>query len=245
VNAIADEDSKVYCSRADAAIINDATGDKYWDEIDALFVRYGYPRRRRQNIEKHPGWEFNAHEPIDFTYANEGAIIEAGKYQLRTVWTPGHTPGHMCLYDERFGLLFCADHVLGDITPNITIENSMEDPLRLYFDSLDKVSALRVDTVLTGHRNPPASFFGRVRELKEHHIERLEEVMAILNGHTMTAFEVAAEMSWDISYENWSAFPTPQKWFATGEAIAHLQYLYTEGRIGKYETDGIYRYSKS
>ncbi|MDR1067867.1 MAG: MBL fold metallo-hydrolase [Clostridiales Family XIII bacterium] len=244
VNRIADESSKIYCSRADAAIINDAAGDTYWDELDELFATYGYPRKRRQNREKHPGWEFNVREPIEFTFANEGAIIEAGKYLLRTVWTPGHTPGHMCLYDERFGLLFCADHVLGDITPNITIENGMENPLRLYFDSLDKVSALKVDTVLTGHRNPPASFAGRVAQLRAHHIERLEEVMAILNGHAMTAYEVAGKMTWDISCENWDAFPPSQKWFATGEAIAHLQYLHTEGRIGKYMAEGVWWYAK-
>jgi hypothetical protein len=35
-------------------------------------------------------------------------------------------------------------------------------------------------------------------------------------------------MSWDVIYEAWDTFPVSQKWFATGEAIAHLKYL--EGR---------------
>jgi hypothetical protein len=38
-------------------------------------------------------------------------------------------------------------------------------------------------------------------------------------------------MTWDISYESWEQFPLSQKWFATGEAIAHLRYLEEKGRL--------------
>ena len=41
----------------------------------------------------------------------------------------------------------------------------------------------------------------------------------------MNAFQVASKMTWDMSYESWEQFPVTQKWFATGEAIAHLRYL--------------------
>jgi hypothetical protein len=67
--------------------------------------------------------------------------------------------------------------------------------------------------------------------------------MAILNGQAMTAYEVAGKMSWDITCENWAAFPPSQKWFATGEAIAHLQYLAIEGRIGKYMAEGVWYFN--
>jgi glyoxylase-like metal-dependent hydrolase (beta-lactamase superfamily II) len=119
----------------------------------------------------------------------------------------------------------------------------MDDPLRLYLESLNKVESLDVDTVLTGHRRSPESFSGRIEELRRHHINRLKEIIGILGGATMTAYEVASRMSWDIRYERWDDFPTAQKWFATGEAIAHLQYLFTEGQLIKYKKDGIYQYS--
>jgi len=38
-------------------------------------------------------------------------------------------------------------------------------------------------------------------------------------------------MTWDIDCEKWEDFPVAQKWFATGEAIAHLHYLESEGSI--------------
>ncbi len=42
---------------------------------------------------------------------------------------------------------------------------------------------------------------------------------------------VASQMTWDISYDSWEQFPVSQKWFATGEAIAHLRCLEEEGKI--------------
>jgi hypothetical protein len=38
-------------------------------------------------------------------------------------------------------------------------------------------------------------------------------------------------MSWDILCDSWDLFPVSQKWFATGEAIAHLKYLKERGVI--------------
>ena len=51
-------------------------------------------------------------------------------------------------------------------------------------------------------------------------------------------------MTWEIDCRNWDEFPGPQKWFATGEAISHLQYLYYTGRAERKEENGIYVYKK-
>lgn len=236
--------SVVYMSEADGKIMNAAAEAEYWYGLDAEFASYGFPvTGKRKDFKKHPGWEWGPRETIDFTPVGEGAVLQVGDYRLRCVWTPGHTPGHMCLYDEDKGILFCADHVLYDITPNITVEDEMDDPLRLYLDSLEKVKALDPVLVLTGHRRPPVSFKDRIEELEAHHIARLEEVIGILGENTMTAYEVAGRMAWDIKYDSWEAFPIAQKWFATGEAIAHLQYLYYENRVNRFEIDDVYYYS--
>ena len=49
-------------------------------------------------------------------------------------------------------------------------------------------------------------------------------------------------MTWEIDCKNWDEFPGPQKWFATGEAISHLQYLFHSGKVLREEQDGIYYY---
>ena len=59
----------------------------------------------------------------------------------------------------------------------------------------------------------------------------------------MSAFEVAAKMSWNIHCDSWEAFPPAQKWFATGEALAHLRYLEKEGRITRVIKGDIFQFT--
>ena len=148
----------------------------------------------------------------------------------------------MVIYDEKKKILFAGDHILGLITPNISIEISMENPLQQYFDSLKKVDKLDVELLLTAHGTPVKDMHERIAELFKHHEQRLAEVESILNGQWKTAYNVAADMTWEIDCKCWDDFPLPQKWFASGEAAAHLQYLYFSGRIDREEKNGIYYY---
>ena len=47
----------------------------------------------------------------------------------------------------------------------------------------------------------------------------------------MTAYEIAARLTWDIRARDWAHFPLTQKWFAVGETIAHLELLMARGEI--------------
>ncbi|MBA7486333.1 hypothetical protein ES707_21891 [subsurface metagenome] len=103
--------------------------------------------------------------------------------------------------------------------------------LRDYLDSLDKVYDLPADIVLPGHRSFFTDLKGRIDELKKHHKNRADEVIDVIGKGTRNAYEIAAGMTWDIDCETWDLFPIAQKWFATGETIAHLRFLESEGRI--------------
>ena len=72
----------------------------------------------------------------------------------------------------------------------------------------------------------------------------MNEAESILGEEWKTAYRVAADMTWEIDCRNWDEFPLPQKWFATGEAISHLQYLMYAGRVIREERDGIWHYRK-
>ena len=79
--------------------------------------------------------------------------------------------------------------------------------------------------------------------MKKHHQNRVDEVLEVLGKNTMHAYDIAAGMTWDIDCENWEQFPIAQKWFATGEAIAHLRYLESEGRIKRNTNQKIVTFS--
>ena len=118
-----------------------------------------------------------------------------------------------------------------DITPNIQCWSDEQNPLQDYLASLDKVNDMEIDLVLPGHRRLITDHKTRIAELKEHHERRLKEVLSILENDPRTAFQVATRMTWDLDCHSWEEFPRAQKWFATGEAIAHLRYLERRGFI--------------
>ncbi len=167
----------------------------------------------------------------------EGDSIEVGDYSFRCIETPGHSPGHMCLYEAKKKILVSGDHILFDITPNITFWIEQDNSLKEYLASLEKVYALDVNLVLPGHRNILNDHKRRITELQEHHKNRLNEVLSALEDGDKTAWEVARYITWDIDISSWELFPAVQKFFAIGETIAHLDYLETDGSIMRRERD--------
>jgi hypothetical protein len=71
----------------------------------------------------------------------------------------------------------------------------------------------------------------RIRELHEHHRDRLNEVLAALRDGPKTAIQIAPAITWDITFKRWEEFPPAQKWFAFGETLAHLRFLGNEGKV--------------
>ena len=59
----------------------------------------------------------------------------------------------MCFYEEENKILISGDHILFDITPNITRWPELDNSLKVYLASLEKVKDLDVNLVLPGHRN--------------------------------------------------------------------------------------------
>ncbi len=194
----------------------------------------GFPEDElRSALHSHPGFKYGLKGDLSFHIVKEGDRINIGDYLFECVETPGHTRGHLCLYEPDKKILAAGDHILGDITPTIQLWSDDWDPLREYLASLEKIYKLDIEIVLPGHRGMIRDCKQRIRELKDHHERRLEEIVSILRKGSQTAFEVASQMSWDVIYEAWDLFPASQKWFATGEAIAHLKYLEEKREIEK------------
>lgn len=226
---LAPEVSKVYCSQPDADILSSGSA---WEAMQRFAALSGFPLGDlQQAIEKHPGYRYGSRGPVEFTLLGDGDTITLGDYSFRCVATPGHTRGHTCLYEPNLRLLVAGDHVLHDITPNISVWSDEGNPLEQYLGSLDKVCQLDVDLVLPGHRRVFRDHRERIRELKHHHQVRADEVLTILEEGAMNAFQVASRMTWDMSYDSFEQFPVSQKWFAAGEAVAHLKYLEEKGLV--------------
>jgi len=223
------ESSKIFFNKPESELINRTD---YWMEILNFAMRHGFPQEELQNaLLKHPGYKYSPRGKIVPHIVYDGDIIPAGNYKLKCIETPGHTRGHICLYEENCKFLFSGDHLLLDITSNISSWDDSDNPLADYLESLTKVSKLKVEVVFPGHRRIFKNFYERIEELKEHHEKRLNEILAILQHDGYNAYQVASRMTWDIDIKEWQDFPVSQKWFAHGEAIAHLKYLETTGQV--------------
>ncbi|MFZ0448192.1 MAG: hypothetical protein WAL98_03035 [Desulfatiglandaceae bacterium] len=60
---------------------------------------------------------------------------------------------------------------------------------------------------------------------------------------TKNGYQMASKMTWDIKAKSWEQFPLMQKWFATGEANAHLRYLQGKQQVHSEIRDGQVFYS--
>ena len=223
--------STIYFNKPDADRIQSGIS---WSDFADFARLNGFPEEELQKVfDNHPGFKFRSNEPLRFHLLREGDRIDLTDYVFMCVETAGHTKGHMCLYEANRKLLLAGDHILGDITPTISLWSDEWNPLEEYLRSLDKVYGLDIELVLPGHRRTLRKSKERIQELKHHHWERLEEIVSILEQGGQDAFQVASQMTWDIVYDSWELFPVSQKWFATGEAIAHLKYLEEKGMIRK------------
>lgn len=181
--------------------------------------------------------------PVQFVTVREGDIIDLGGYVFTVYLFPGHTMGLATLYEKNHKLLFAGDHILGKITPNIAFWRFGFDALGEYLKNLDRVSQLPVEHLFCAHRKNPPDMQVRIQELKKHHAVRLQEVMQIISsGKAKNAYETATLMHWDFAGGDFRNFPLTQKWFAAGEAFAHLEYLYKRKQLKRKEQEGIMYY---
>jgi len=208
------------------------TSDKLGSSFDYV-LEQGMPKDVYEVVAKHNPAVLFRSEFFDYTPINDGDILNYGGHELEVVYTPGHTPGHMSLYDRENKIMFLGDHVLFDITPNICSWPGVDDALGQYIDSLKKMATYDVEIALPAHRNTgDITMYERIDQLIAHHEFRLNEALKVVQEcGTVTAYEAAAQMTWKIKARNWDDFPLSQKIFALGESAAHLDYLSARGMI--------------
>ncbi len=165
-----------------------------------------------------------------------GEEIPCGRFTFRVLWTPGHSAGHICLYDPRHKLLLSGDHVLPRISPSISLHiQSAGNPLADYLDSLRLVAGLQAELVLPGHGEPFRGLVERTAELLQHHQARLAELLGLLERRGRdgaSAFALARQLRWS-GRRTWDDLGGFERRLAVTEALAHLELLHARGQVAK------------
>jgi glyoxylase-like metal-dependent hydrolase (beta-lactamase superfamily II) len=254
-------DLELVMHRADAAIYAGMDrGHDFWEtEMRDWGIRHGFSasdldqadEKRRDRHGKEPAhdtskkteeeqWKMRRTEPSRLVEDGEEIVFDG--WTLVSLWTPGHTPGHLCITipDER--LTFTGDHVLSRITPNVSYQAEDEEvdrnPLAEFLASLQKTADLDTRLALPAHEELIEDLPARCRYIIEHHHERADEVIEgiakVANPAGATALEIAGEVTWN---RPWETFSIWKRRSAIGETLAHLRWVETQGRVRRVQDD--------
>lgn len=208
--------------------------------IDRHLLEHGMPAERTAVLAGEPALAAIGVQVPDIVHAlDDAAILQFAGDDWRTIVTPGHADGHICLHGARSRVLISGDHLLETISPAVGVyPGHSTDPLGDYLDSLRVTATLEITRVVPGHGPPFAAAAARCRELVEHHRVRLEQCLAAVSDAARTAHEVAGCV--------FGLLPdAASERFALTEALAHLEYARNrELVVRKRDAAGIWRYRR-
>ncbi|HWP80851.1 MAG TPA: MBL fold metallo-hydrolase [Candidatus Acidoferrum sp.] len=241
--AVKNEKNKAYASAYDADAINRPFREKDKGDVPLamrMSDEMGFPKNPEERLEttSHPGIKNRSEREIDFTVVKEGDRLDYGDFHFEVIDIAGHTPGQVGLYDREKKVMFCGDHILGKITPNITFWSFDLDSLGQYLQNLKKVRNMEVDHLFSAHRYLVDDHRARIDALFAHHARRLDEVRSVISKAPTSPYDTAAQMTWDFAGGVFENFPVAQKWFAAGEAMSHLEHLYHTGEATRTGGEG-------
>ena len=178
--------------------------------------------------------------PQRFRRIMDQELIQIGQNSWRVLVGYGHAPEHACLWSNNLNTLISGDMVLPRISTNVSVFDTEPDadPLGLYLSSLTSLRKLSPSAlVLPSHGKPFTGLHERIDQLHAHHQDRLSEVMGACRNAPQSARDLVP-----ILFKR--SLDLHQLTFAMGEAIAHLNYLWRDGRLKREAcSDGVLRFS--
>ncbi len=180
----------------------------------------------------------------EFSELKDDTELEFASGVLKVLHTPGHTPGSCSFFREANRTLIAGDTVLKRVTPNPIVSpdpfdaNKRFKSLAEYLVSLARIRLLAPTLIYGGHGEPIHDYEEIFRRYVSSIDERQKNVVALVSNDGATAFDVAQKL-----------FPQANgrdvhRFLAISEAIAHLDYAESEGKIAVELKDGVEFYRK-
>jgi glyoxylase-like metal-dependent hydrolase (beta-lactamase superfamily II) len=239
-------DARLWCSATDygaARIASTSTTGFGGDAAAAFFASHGLTDpdsvakvRARSNYYA----SMVPHVPAQYRRMLGGHALRIGDHDWTCIAGYGHAPEHIALHCAALGVLISGDMVLPRISTNVSVQDlePEADPLPLYLQSITGLKSLPPGTlVLPSHGRPFRGLHQRIEQLTDHHRDRLADVMAACAQAPCSAAELL-----DVLFKR--KLDLHQTTFAMGEAIAHTNMLWHEGRLSRQRgADGVWRFS--
>lgn len=217
-------------------------GASHWEDEEYL-VRCGLDQAHIERSMSSRNGIRNVVSPIPVRFSRlvDRQELKIGDHNWTVMIGRGHSPEHVCLYDEERKILISGDHVLPKISPNIGVYSTEPEAnaLDLYLQTLPQFLTLPEDTlVLPSHKMPFYGLHERVNQLLAHHNRHLDELLSFC--HQDRRLVDCLPVMFDRELNHQSLF------FAIAECLSHLNYLWFAGKLERrLSGDGVYLYRAS
>jgi len=215
--------------------------EKNAEEIAKTFIKYGMePDYVKRIIQTFINWPKIVRYREPDIICNKDCEIKINSNEIKVIWTPGHSIGHICVFNPRKSHLFSGDHILSRITPHIGIYNqlSLMNPnrfypniLKTYLESLDKIKNLNPKIIFPAHQEVIFDPLKRIEAIKKHHQNRFRQIKDTIKDKPRTPYEISQiHFGKDLDDMN--------KYLAMNEVLAHLIYLENKNDVKRIEKNG-------
>lgn len=215
------------------------------EEHKNLLLRSGVPEKvfaEMRNLYEEVSLLTDSLEDGEFKLLEDEMELEFESGSLKVLHTPGHTPGSCSFHREANRTLICGDCILKRITPNPMLAPDPVDPTRRfrslaeYLVSLARLRSLSPTLAYGGHGEPVTDFEEIFHRYVKSIDERQRRVIGLTDGSGVTAFEVAKQL-FASSFNH-----DVHRFLAVSEAIAHLDYAESEGKVAVEVSGGVEYY---
>ncbi|WP_411342403.1 MBL fold metallo-hydrolase [Paenibacillus sp. WLX1005] len=160
----------------------------------------------------------------DELYKNHD-IVMLGDEPYEAIWTPGHAADHFCFWHAPSKLLIAGDLMFADTAPVIPFWSEEDvNPLEDYFHSLDLIETYPAELVLPGHDHVIHDLHQRIRDIRNAHHFRMQQILGSLTEGRRTAGQLCREIYG-------TGRPASQELLEFYTALARLVYLRNEGFV--------------
>ncbi len=218
------------------------------DELLSRAIKYGITEEMAKIIF---AFSTNMHRMIAYVKPDrilkDNDEITFDSTKLKFVWTPGHSLGHICVFEDSNRHLFAGDHILSRITPNIgtsiitpSIEKKIDftNILDHYLKSLDKIDKLDPKVIFPAHQEVIYESHQRILEMKKHHDTRLSEVSKMIENKPLTPYRIS-QIHFGKDLDGLNTL------LALSEILSHLIYLENQGKIKRIEKNNMIYFMKT
>lgn len=209
-----------------------------WERMFQFLLRCAMPEelmhRAYETFRSSANLEDREARPYGIEWLNGGETIEVEGLSLQVIATPGHSPDHLCFYENNSGTLFCGDTLIKHITPNPTLHLDATAQYRRlpslihYINSLQKIATLKPAVGYSGHGEDIVDVPGLIAYTMDFIRDRESLFLAKIKEGALAPYPLALSVFGKLDRGQFGAL---EQFLSVSETVAYLDLLERDGRI--------------